>query len=84
MTFAHVNRRLHLYLSLSLLPWFVMYAASSVPLAHGQFFDARDTAKGLPLWTLRAQRSLDVAVPKDDAQLRAFGARLLKEAGSKV
>ena len=42
MTFPHFNRRLHLYLGLCLLPWFLMYGASSIPFAHGQFFEARN------------------------------------------
>ena len=81
MTYSHLNRRLHLYLGLALLPWFFMYGISSVPFAHNQFFEQRDAAKGLPLWTLRAERTLDVPVPQDSAGLRAFGATLLKDAG---
>ena len=34
MTFSHVNRRVHLYLALALLPWFFMYGISSVPFVH--------------------------------------------------
>ena len=39
MTFAHLNRRMHLYLGLALLPWFLMYGLSSIPFAHTPFFD---------------------------------------------
>jgi len=81
VTFAHFNRRLHLYLSLGLLPWFLMYGISSAVFAHGAFFEARDAAKRLPLWTLRAERTIDLPVPEDPSGLRAFGARLLREAG---
>ena len=81
MTYSHLNRRLHLYLGMALLPWFFMYGISSVPFAHNQFFERRDAAKGLPLWTLRAERTLDVPVPEDTAGLRAFGATLLEDAG---
>ena len=28
MTFSHLNRRVHLYLGLTLVPWFVMYGLS--------------------------------------------------------
>ena len=80
-TFSHINRRLHLYLALALLPWFFMYGISSVPFAHNQFFERRDAAKGLPLWTLRLERTVDVSVPEDPAALRAFGASLLTAAG---
>jgi hypothetical protein len=88
MTFSHFNRRVHLYVGLVLLPWFFMYGLSSVPFAHSQYFDARDAAKKLPLWTLRADRIVDVPVPGagadgqiDERALRSFGARLLDEAG---
>lgn len=81
MTFPHFNRRLHLYLGLALLPWFFMYGISSVPFAHNQFFEKRDAAKGVPLWTLRSERTLDLAVPEDPAALRRFGAALLEAAG---
>ncbi len=84
MTFNHLNRRVHLYLGLALLPWLFMYAISSVPFAHGAFFDQRDAAKKLPLWTLRAERPLDAPVPEDAAGLRAFGAGLLKDSGIEV
>ena len=81
MTYSHLNRRLHLYLGMALLPWFFMYGISSVPFAHNQFFEQRDAAKGLPLWTLRAERTIDMPVPEDTAGLRAFGATLLRDAG---
>jgi hypothetical protein len=81
MTFSHLNRRVHLYLGLALLPWFFMYGISSVPFAHNQFFDKRDAAKGLPLWTLQSEQSIDLRIPDDPEALRALGASLLKQAG---
>jgi hypothetical protein len=81
VTYSHLNRRLHLYLGLALLPWFFMYGISSVPFAHSQYFDRLDAATGLPLWTLRAERIVDVPVPEAPAGLRAFGRTLLAEAG---
>jgi len=81
VTYSHLNRRLHLYLGLSLLPWFFMYGVSSVPFAHNQFFERRDAAKGVALWAIRAERTLDVPVPDSTFGLRALGATLLKEAG---
>jgi hypothetical protein len=82
MTFPHLNRRLHLYLGLTLLPWFLMYGASSIPFAHGQFFEARDQAKGIPLWTTRVDRKYAMEVPAQ-GELRAMGAQLLKDLGIK-
>lgn len=88
MTFAHVNRRTHLYLGLALLPWLFMYGLSSIPFAHSAFFDARDAALKLPAWTMTSDRVVDVAVPdmkpdgsSNDAELRAFGAAVLATAG---
>ena len=81
MTFSRINRRLHLYLGLALLPWFLMYGVSSIPFAHTDFFNARDAAKKLPMWTLRAEKTVDIPVPDDSAGLRSFGAALLGEAG---
>jgi hypothetical protein len=83
MTFAHLNRRTHLYLGLVLLPWFFMYGLSSFPFAHSQYFDARDAAKKLPLWTMTMDRVVDTPVPGEgnDGAMRAFGAGLMKEAG---
>jgi len=81
MSFSHVNRRLHLYLGLALLPWLFMYGASSIPFAHTPFFEQRDAAKGLPMWTLRSERTLDTAVPDDERALRAWGASLLADSG---
>ena len=84
MTFAHLNRRLHLYLGLALLPWFLMYGISSIPFAHAPYFDARDAAKKRPLWTTRMDRIVDVEVPSEGADehaMRSFGARLMREAG---
>jgi hypothetical protein len=84
VTFSHFNRRVHLYLGLSLLPWLFMYGVSSVPFAHNEFFQRLDAAKGLPPWTLRSQQTLDLAVPTDTDAMRAFGATLLERAGVDV
>lgn len=79
MTFSHLNRRTHLYLGLTLLPWFFLYAASSIPFSHSPFFDDLDKSKGLPNWTVRFERPYGAAVP--DGDLRSFGAQVLKDTG---
>jgi hypothetical protein len=68
-------------MGLALLPWFFMYGISSIPFAHNQYFDRLDAAKNLPLWTLRAERTIDLEIPDDPAALRKLGASLLEEAG---
>lgn len=82
MTFARFNRRLHLYLGLALLPWLFMYGISSIPFAHNAFFEQRDRAKGLPMWTLRAEHRVDLPVPEDPKELRRLGAALLAQVGA--
>jgi hypothetical protein len=82
MTFPHFNRRLHLYLGLTLAPWFLMYGVSSIPFAHNQFFEARDRAKGLPLWTPRLERNYSIAIPAE-GELRPVAARIVKDFGLK-
>lgn len=81
MTFSQFNRRLHLYLGLALLPWFFMYGVSSIPIAHNQFFNQLDTARGLPAWTVRFERPFAAVPPDEPAALRDFGGKLLREAG---
>jgi hypothetical protein len=81
MTFPHINRRIHLYLGLALLPWLFMYAISSVPFAHSQFFERRDAATKRPLWMLRSEHTVDLPIPEHPEGLRAFGAVLLERAG---
>jgi len=81
VTFSHLNRRTHLYLGLALLPWLFMYGISSVPFTHGPWFEARDKAKGLPLFTPRLERAFDAPVPSDPEGLRSLGRTMLDEAG---
>jgi len=80
MTYNHLNRRLHLYLALTLLPWFFMYGISSIPFSHNQYFEERDKAKNIPLWTKRFERAYDVPVPTE-GDLRPFGAKVLADTG---
>jgi hypothetical protein len=75
MTFPHVVRRLHLYLGMFLLPWFLMYGISSVPFSHNQWFEA-------PRWTTRADQPYHLEVPPG-SDLRTAGARILADLGLK-
>ncbi|MGJ5813350.1 hypothetical protein [Paludibaculum fermentans] len=80
MRFSHVNRRTHLYLAMVLLPWFLMYGVSSLAFNHGEFFEDRDKALGLPLWNQRFERTYAIHVP-ENGDLRAVGARIMKDNG---
>jgi hypothetical protein len=81
MTTSHLLRRAHLYLGLALLPWLFMYGISSIPFTHSQYFQERDAAKKIPLWTARFERSFDQPVPADPVQRREFGRALLEQVG---
>ncbi|MBT4099928.1 MAG: hypothetical protein HOM68_24135 [Gemmatimonadetes bacterium] len=73
MTFNHINRRLHLYLSMSLLPWFLVYALSSLAIQHRSLF----TDNPRPEWTPRFERPYAREIPEQD--LRATAASMLQE-----
>ena len=76
-----VLRRLHLYTGLFLAPWFLMYAVSSIPFNHAEYFNERDKAKGLPPSTTAWERPYDVPVPENEKDLRALGKRIMTDAG---
>ena len=73
MTFNHLNRRLHLYLSLSLLPWFLVYALSSLAIQHRSLFTDDPKAK----WTPRFGREYTRQIPQEN--LRQTAADMLAE-----
>ena len=79
MTFNHINRRTHLYLAMFLLPWFLVYALSSIPFTRNfnAFFD-----DGQSPWTLRFERAYQRPIPDaaDEAALRQIGAQILQDA----
>jgi len=72
-------RRTHLYLGLLLLPWMVMYAASTVLFNHGEHFRKYRAAdpQWLPLW----EKDCAVEVPPGTDALRAAAQRILDENG---
>jgi len=77
MTFGHFNRRLHLYLALLLLPWFLMYGVSSLPFSHpGPFQAAFDRGE----WRTQSKRPLALDLPAG-ASLDEAGARIAASVG---
>ncbi|MEZ5353618.1 MAG: hypothetical protein R2762_13350 [Bryobacteraceae bacterium] len=80
MKFPHLNRRTHLYLGMFLMPWFFMYGLSSIPFAHGAYFEALDKAKGLPLWEPRFEKTYELEIP-EQGPLRPVGAKVLADHG---
>lgn len=74
MTFQHVVRRSHLYMGLFLLPWVVMFGASSIPLNH-------ISAPDPPTWAQVAEHAFDGEVPAPGADLRPLGRQMMDAAG---
>ncbi|MGH9673109.1 MAG: hypothetical protein ACRD44_08000 [Bryobacteraceae bacterium] len=83
MTFQHFNRRLHLYLAMFLMPWFLMYGISSIPFSHPGLMKALfEDPKGP--WIDRFDRPYEIVVPEgasDPKSLRGVGEQLVKDAG---
>jgi hypothetical protein len=78
MNWHTINRRVHLYLALFLLPWFLMYGVSSIPFSHPQWGNSLYD-DGVPMWTLRFEQPFSEPVPEGD--LRPLGARILRDTG---
>ena len=83
MTLPHLNRRLHLYFGLALLPWFVMYGVSSYFFAHPETLRARYSA--MPPFTHRGTIPLPsaISIPQPGAppaEMRAFARQALAAA----
>lgn len=64
MTFNHLNRRLHVYLALALLPWVFIYGVSAIPFTRNAYFNNL-YKDGIPMWTTRFERDYDRPVPED-------------------
>jgi hypothetical protein len=77
MRFSSFVRRLHLYLGMSLLPWFLMYGVSSFVFHHPRPFNY---LYGPTEWKPRLERSYHLPVTPD-GDGRASGAKILKDLG---
>jgi len=80
MKLSHANRRTHLYLGLTLAPWFLMYGISSAAFSHGAFLDELDKTKGLPQWTKRFEQTYEIAIP-NDGPLRPVASKMMSDFG---
>jgi len=72
MTFLHVTRRTHLYLGLFLLPWLVMYGASSYPINHNRPIQAT--------FTRFFEGPFQAPVPEATADLHGLGRQMMDAA----
>jgi len=79
MKFPHINRRTHLYLGLFLTPWVLLYALSSIPFSHNAYFEERDKAKGLPLWTKTWEGAYDLGPIPSAGPLRPLAAKVVRD-----
>ena len=80
MTFNHFNRRLHLYLAMALVPWFLMYSLSSLMFNHPAIGKALSNEG--PDWKPRFEaRPYDgqIDASADPDALRKFGAQVLRD-----
>lgn len=75
LTFDWLNRRVHLYLALALLPWFLVYGVSSVSFSHPDWFE-----KGPPNKVL-FEREYQLEPIPADADLKPIGEKIQKDAG---
>lgn len=64
MTFNHLNRRLHLYLAMVLLPWFLMYGISAIPFTRNAYFNSLYN-DGVPMWTTRFEQAYTRPAPEN-------------------
>ena len=77
MTFNHFTRRLHLYLAMSLLPWFLMYGVSSLQLSHGAYFQK---LYGPEQRVVQFDRPYSIDIPPN-ADLKKIGRKILDDNG---
>lgn len=75
-SFDHLNRRIHLYLGLFLLPWLCMYGVSSFMISHPDWF----AAEGSPTWQPVFERDYSRKIP-EGAEIRLVAHEILKDCG---
>jgi hypothetical protein len=68
-------RRLHLYLGLALLPWFIGYGLTAALFSHPEW---GESVYGRPVWHVRFERPYQLP---DEPDLRRLGAMLMRDAG---
>lgn len=82
-SFSLLVRRVHLYLALICVPWFVMYAITAFAFNHGNWFQDPGDLYNVsgPSWTRGDSWPCSVEVPAQGDVPRDVAARLLDVAG---
>jgi len=76
ITFDRINRRTHLYLGLFLMPWVIMYGASSFVISHHAWFQSHQE----PPWELVFEREYHHPI-NDQKEPREIAGEILKDLG---
>lgn len=80
MTFDKLNRRTHLYVGILLTPWFLLYAASSILLNHGELFQGSQK-DNVPEWTKRFEHEYHLPPITEDSSERELAEKVLRDHG---
>lgn len=80
MKFDLINRRLHLYLGLFLLVFFIRMGITTIFLVH--HFNFKEVYKDTPQWVVRSEQPYKLAI-SDDSDLRQLAAKVIKDVGIK-
>lgn len=79
MTFDKINRRTHLYLGLFLMPWLLMYGASSFIIIHQKWFDAEKQNDWEPVFEKTYNRPVNAPAGNNTPELRTLAQEILKD-----
>jgi hypothetical protein len=82
-SFALIVRRVHLYLTLICLPWFVMYGITAIAFNHKDWFAGPDDLYNVsgPNWTKEDSWKCSIEVPDEGQVPTEVAARMLEQAG---
>ena len=70
-------RRSHLYLGLVLIPWTILYAASTAIFNHSKAYG--HGARGAGAWQMLWEKEYTLEIPSEDEALREIARRVLDE-----
>jgi hypothetical protein len=79
VNFDKLNRRTHLYLGLFLMPWLLMYGASSFIIIHQSWFGGKNPLAPEPLFERPYSRPVTAHGPNNGPELRAAAQEVLKD-----